>query len=119
MHYQRMRLHGSLDLPPAQYPTGPAAATWVGDEVTYKPAHFRVVARHGSASLHLCVNCGGKAQDWAYDHRDPNELKCKRTGRLYSADPNHYMPLCRPCHKRIDNAVRRGDLASALEVTWS
>jgi len=119
MHYQRMKRNGSLELAAPNYATGQRSGMWRGDEVTYKPAHFRVIRLRGSASLHLCANCGGSAQDWAYDHRDPNELTCSATGRKYSADPDRYMPLCRSCHKRIDNAARRGDLESVREVRWS
>lgn len=115
-HYLRLRAHGSLELPPPNWATGDRVGTWRGDEVGYPAAHFRVVRRDGSASLHLCVNCGGRAMDWAYDHRDPNELQCSETRRKYSADPDHYVPLCRPCHKRIDNAARRGDLDAARLV---
>jgi hypothetical protein len=111
MHRMRMHVHGSLDLPPRKpLPAGPENHGWIGDQITYTPAHFRVVALHGSASLHLCVNCGGQAMDWAYDHGDPNELTCIKTGLAYSANPERYKPLCRRCHNRVDDAARRGDM---------
>ena len=116
MHWLRMRDHGSLELPEPTVYYGSEHPAWKGSEVTYPPAHTRVVRARGSASLHICINCGGQAQDWAYDHDDFNELTCAKTGRLYSGDVEHYRPLCRPCHKRIDNAARRGDLACVLEV---
>lgn len=116
MHYQRNRLHGSTDLPTPTVYHGSDHPAWKGSAVTYMPAHTRVVRARGSASLHLCWNCGGQAQDWAYDHADPDELTCQKTGRLYSGDVEHYRPLCRPCHKRIDNAARRGDVDCVREV---
>lgn len=44
--------------------------------------------------------CGQPASQWSYDHADPDE----RTSELgsYSADPDHYRPLCVPCHKTSD-----------------
>jgi len=59
MHYQRMKRNGSLELAAPNYATGQRSGMWRGDEVTYKPAHFRVIRLRGSASLHLCANCGG------------------------------------------------------------
>ena len=116
MHDCRMRNHGSLELPEPLVYYGAEHPAWKGEAVTYGPAHTRVVRTRGSGSLHLCWNCGSQAQDWAYDHKDADELTCQKTGRGYSADPTHYLPLCRPCHKRIDNAARRGDLECVREV---
>lgn len=119
MHSIRMRNHGSLELPEPTVYSGDEHPAWKGKAVTYGPAHTRVVRDRGSASTHLCWNCGSQAQDWAYDHNDADELTCQKSGRTYSADPDHYLPLCRPCHKRIDNAARRGDLECVREVMSS
>ena len=57
----------------------------------------------GDPNAFPCCLCGveGWTMQWAYDHKDPNEL----TGRngVYSLDIDHYMPLCRPCHRRFDD----------------
>jgi hypothetical protein len=53
-------------------------------------------------------DCGRPASDWAYDHSDPDELVTTVRGALcrYSLDSDKYLPLCRPCHRRFDNAHR-------------
>lgn len=68
---------------------------------TYKGAHQRVYSKHGMVSLRKCVGCSARAQQWAYDHADPNEL-CDERGRVYSADPDHYQPMCVACHRKFD-----------------
>lgn len=67
----------------------------------YVGAHYRVKFEHGSASDHPCVDCAGQAEDWSYDHTDPNE-KYDDRGRPYSPDPTHYQPRCRRCHRQFD-----------------
>lgn len=83
--------------PGAHYPT---------DAPAYRSAHDRVIRLKGSASTHVCVDCGGGAAHWSYDHTDPSELTTLRDGCLirYSADPQRYVPRCVPCHKRFDLA---------------
>lgn len=73
----------------------------------YGSAHDRVRRERGSARLHACRNCGGPATQWAYDYNDPQELQGVLRGASlrYSAHPEHYLPLCAPCHQRAD---RRG-----------
>ena len=83
------------------------------DVVEYEAAHHRVVAVKGRAKEHRCDHCGDRAQDWAYDHLDPEALVGVRNGCLYSLSPDHYIPLCKPCHKRFDiDWSRRASLAS-------
>jgi hypothetical protein len=60
----------------------------------------------GSASLYPCVDCGGEAQDWSYDHTDPTELTGEgRHGMItqYSVWPEFYAPRCRKCHSVFDH----------------
>lgn len=45
--------------------------------------------------------CGDQARHWAYDHADPDEIH-RPDGIAYSGKPEHYVPLCVPCHKRAD-----------------
>lgn len=106
LHYNRWWKHGD----PMWEPTsraGSASHHWLGDAVTYAAAHLRVKRLRGRASLHLCAHCGGRARDWAYDHKDPKELTGPAGPGLpdapYSADPSHYIPLCKPCHTRFDS----------------
>jgi hypothetical protein len=86
-----------------------AHAARVIPDPTYAACHSRVYRAKGSARKYLCVSCGEPARDWAYDHDDPNELTgVDLNGRdvayevRYSADPEHYIPLCIPCHRVFD-----------------
>ena len=69
----------------------------------YTASHIRVYKAKGRAADHLCAHCGDPAEQWAYTHSDPHELTSPE-GFPYSPDPEHYMPLCRSCHKRYDLA---------------
>lgn len=44
------------------------------------------------------------AEEWAYDHDDPKEYIGYVRGKAtpYSLDQEHYIPLCRRCHKEFD-----------------
>ena len=82
------------------------------DAVAYQTAHHRVEDAKGRPDQHLCQTCGAPAKEWAYDHADPNELRCP-LGRPYSLDPAHYFPMCVSCHRRFDHAhTKRTDTAS-------
>lgn len=84
--------------------------------VSYGTAHVRVAWQRGKASLHDCVDCGRKAEQWAYNHDDPDELvqETRVNGVLlhrlrYSLKVECYSPKCRGCnikdkqtHKEID-----------------
>lgn len=80
---------------------GPANGSWKGDSPGYNAAHQRVRSTRGNARDHVCIDCGETARHWAYNHRDPNELR-RPDGLPYSADPAMYDPRCVPCHKRFD-----------------
>jgi hypothetical protein len=79
-------------------------------EPHYRTAHGQVWRVRGSASGYSCQHCGGDAQDWAYDHGDPDAVTVlwdegKRQRQLtFSLDPQHYLALCRPCHRKFDKA---------------
>jgi hypothetical protein len=72
---------------------------------TYAAAHLRVVRERGDAAAHRCARCPSPADEWAYDHTDSREL-LDDVGRPYSLNPNFYLPLCRPCHRRFDAQQR-------------
>lgn len=76
---------------------------------TYFGIHNRVKAMHGSAADHLCVACLGPAADWAYDNADPDERLESLpvpSGKMhdcpFSLKPEHYLPMCKPCHRKFD-----------------
>ena len=75
----------------------------------YRAAHERCRTDRGLVQKYACVNCGGPAQHWSYNHDEPNELlgtvgvgRGKQVVLAYSLDPNRYSPRCAPCHKRFD-----------------
>lgn len=85
----------------AEYSAKRSGASTPSNVVTYHAAHKRLAALWGSARLHPCVKCLKDAQDWAYDGTDPDEL-CTG-GRRWSRYPEFYMPMCKSCHKMLDN----------------
>lgn len=79
---------------------------WTGDEATYVAVHIRLRSQRGKASAHSCARCGRPAQEWAYDHADPDERMSDK-GQPYSLDLfGHYQPLCRPCHRKLDGPAK-------------
>ncbi len=94
MHYRRWYRHGD-----------PCVITCRRKSVVaYRTAHHRVSRARGPASSHRCVDCGEPAQQWAYNHRDPDERRGLSNGYLlpYSLDPMFYEPTCRSCHRLTD-----------------
>lgn len=71
----------------------------------YVAAHERVHSDRGRADTYPCaaISCGNQAAQWAYDHRDPNELSDPTHGP-YSLDSDRYRPLCHSCHVQTDRA---------------
>lgn len=87
----------------------------------YTAAHERVRRDRGSVTDRACVECGGPARHWSYDHTDPDELYAHGLSRnplAYSLSPVRYSPRCVPCHKRFDlgrpDAGDRHDLRTAV-----
>lgn len=72
------------------------------DVCGYIAVHERLAHDRGPARDHVCVECGGVASHWSYDHTDPEVLIDQRLGIPYSVDPDHYQPRCVPCHKTYD-----------------
>lgn len=103
MHYERLRNHGNLDKPPTLGLD--RSPFWVGDAACYNTVHRRIRKQRGSASGYECSTCFSEALDWAYDHRDPREMRDDATGMPYSTDPAHYVPMCRKCHIAFDRGA--------------
>lgn len=74
----------------------------------YTAMHMRVKRLRGPARAYPCAakGCRRKAAQWAYDGMDPMPLTERRSGSLYyySTDPDHYVPMCIPCHRAYDAA---------------
>ena len=97
-HYQQIQKRGQIEPPRI---VGPDHHSWRGEQITYRTAHNRVEAAYGPARNHSCVDCGGQAEHWSYDHRDEHE-QVSPTGQPYSVKPEHYEPRCAACHWRFD-----------------
>jgi len=41
-----------------------------------------------------CAVCGEPSTDWTYDGLDPNEQLDSHTGKAWSPDASHYLPVC-------------------------
>lgn len=103
LHYQRVRSHGNPNVVLPNVRHGSDNVSWRGADVNYGGAHMRVRKSRGSAKQYPCVRgCGKQAQQWAYDHQDPDELWSDYHGVPYSQHPHHYLAMCIPCHKRFD-----------------
>lgn len=92
-HYAALRYHGD---PALRKPR------WHGDDIGYPSAHLRIYRTRGKAAAHPCHWCSKEAQQWAYDHADPNEKRWGPKNLPYSTDPAHYLPACRSCHAKFD-----------------
>lgn len=71
---------------------------------SYHQIHQRLKRERGRAAERDCAHCGDQAAHWAYDRKDPDEIKGIAYGRrvTWSLDRNHYIPLCGPCHRELD-----------------
>lgn len=103
-HYRRVWKHGTPDLvrPGTFGEPGPSAPNWVGNSAGYSAVHLRLKQERGRAALHQCRHCQRRAEEWAYDHEDPNPRREARSGRPYSANLDRYFPLCKSCHGLFD-----------------
>jgi hypothetical protein len=101
MHYQRWVKYGDPDIV--------LVPRWGGTDVGYNAVHERLNRYRGRANTHECEHCGKPAKDWAYIGGCPDERYHEKAGALlaYSVDPNRYVPLCKPCHARLDDNYPR------------
>lgn len=99
-HYQRYRKWGDPYYSEPDPKRGQDNPSWKNHNIGYGTAHERVRAQRGKADEQPCCNCGRSAKHWAYDHEDPDE-RISEFGP-FSVDPEHYLPMCVPCHKRFD-----------------
>ena len=83
--------------------SGSANPNWRGDDVEYAGIHGRLTAIRGKVTEHWCA-CGAQAEEWSYDHTDPDELRnrASRDDGPFSLDLARYTPMCVPCHRQLD-----------------
>lgn len=97
-HYRRMRRGWDLDS--QKFIVIKPRAT----VATYHAVHMRIKAVRGRASQYVC-ECGKPAEQWAYQHNDPNELT-REDGMPYSLEfYKCYEPMCRSCHGTLDKDI--------------
>jgi hypothetical protein len=98
-----MRRHGLPTRPQAKREQrGPRNHMWRGDEAGYQACHLRVEQRRGKPGR--CERCGTTDPERTYEWAN-------LTGHYH--DPDDYERMCRSCHRRYDNARRRGGDAHA------
>lgn len=68
---------------------------------SYMTAHDRVRKVKGKASAQKCVDCGGPAAHWSYNHRDPQQIVTE-SGTAYSFNPDYYEARCVTDHRIFD-----------------
>lgn len=107
-HYKNLRTTGDPASKSKGRP-GELSPRWLSVP-TYAAVHGRLKTQRGKATRFLCV-CGASARQWSYSHNDPDQLWEVVGGYLlpYSADINHYDPLCTYCHRQrdVENATKR------------
>lgn len=104
-HHARWQRNGDPEvLRGALVRAGSDNPNWRGSQAGYRAIHERVRRCRGSASAYPCVNCGGRAHHWSYNHQDPNEFEVRHpNGSTYPAgSPDYYDPRCVRCHKAFD-----------------
>lgn len=102
-HYMLWWRYGDPTVPLRRghkYASGPANPNWRGDDVGWFGVHNRLRSYYGNAREFSCVDCGLAAEEWSYDHTDPDERPS--THGPYSTDLTRYVPRCVPCHRRFD-----------------
>lgn len=66
-------------------------SNWKGSDknISERAKHYRIVAKRGKASSHICACCRKKrATDWA-EQKDGS-----------------YKPYCRSCHNKLDSKIK-------------
>lgn len=87
------------------------------EELTYGGARSKLLRTRGPAAQQICL-CGERAQEWAYDRKDENELVTPK-GYAYSADTSHYEPRCKKCNRAAANVRATAARAPGYTVSAS
>lgn len=103
-HYARQLRGQDPHVPPVL--SGPRSWKWAPrDSLDYDAMHERLKQQRGRAREYMCICCGERAQEWAYQHTDPEPLVSQH-GCLYTDDVMAYEPMCRTCHRAYDRSMR-------------
>jgi len=74
--------------------------------MSYEGVHVRLRNRWGRATLHRCVDCGERAEHWAFSYFRASMCLVDSRGQRYSNDPDDYDARCRKCHRTYDNRAQ-------------
>jgi hypothetical protein len=103
MHLYRLRMNGDpLTTRSPGSLSGKDNPVWRGDDVEYQAVHRRLRVYRGRAAEQACAHCGQQANEWAYQHTASDERVCPKAGLPFTTDLEHYMPMCRDCHRQLD-----------------
>lgn len=118
-HYIAWRTHGDPLLRRHRDRRGADNFNWRGGDIAYAGAHSRVRTARGRASTYDCVSCGQRAQQWAYNGCDPDQLfgPIGKTTffAFYSTNADFYDPLCCKCHRSRDAELAQRELREYRE----
>lgn len=89
-----------------------------GNDPAYQRAHWRVFRANGPASAYPCIQCGSRADHWAYQHSAENELTSS-DGWAYSESVEDYRAMCRSCHRILDQEMMTDEQREALRLAQS
>lgn len=74
---------------------------------TYEDIHYILVRNKGAAKTHVCA-CTAQAFEWAYQHT--GNILVDERGREFSRNLEDYAPMCRSCHRLLDEKHHPGSL---------
>jgi hypothetical protein len=78
----------------------------------YQVLHLRIGSARGPASSYECVDCGGPAREWSYNHSGIGQYQAwsQATDQYLPAsnDIYQYDPRCTRCHKIFDGSRHEG-----------
>lgn len=123
-HEARLRRRGELEpefIPQDKrnLPRGRDNVNWT-EEPSYTAVHQRLRRWRGPASGYNCVTCDEQAEQWSYDHADPEQRIDEKINLPYSTDVDHYRAMCVRCHKNEDmDRLKRLLIATNGGATWN
>lgn len=88
--------------------TGRPRTIFINSSSSYEDVHYVLTRDRGSAKAHQC-SCGEAAYEWAYQHNGET-LVDPAKGFDFCLDLDCYAPMCRSCHRLLDESVHPGRL---------
>jgi len=73
--------------------TGEKSSQWKGDNIKYQAIHTWLRTRYGNANKCENIDCKNKSKEYQW---------ALIKGKLYKRRRNHFIMLCRSCHRKMD-----------------